>query len=279
MSKLSNNQGCAWKFNHKHKSRKGKIPSNRYTIILNECSHDSYSHRPYGDRKDSYYKKPDPEPMEFDDKDECDCCEPRHEYRGRKAHSFKKSRPEPMEFDISDECEHCVPRSGELVINGGFENRPDPFFGWVIRSGVELINSKIGEIAHQGVNAVRLGSPHPYAILYQDVPGICPGIFYQLNFYLSAATEYSNAPLTVCLEFLDQRKNLLARPALQLQIPADSLSSVAYTGFNNSTKIAAPPDTRFARISFEINTHYHPERHVHLDDVSLIAIWTPKHGK
>jgi len=247
MSKLSNNQTWGWKFNHKNKSGKRKIPSNRFTIILDHCNHDSYNSNKYDSIKEGYIKLPDPE-------------------------------LERICYDNPNEHHYCIPRCGELIINGGFENRQDPFQGWVIESGVEEIDYEIGEIAHQGLNAARLGSPNPYAFLYQDVPGICPGIFYQLNFYLSAATEYSNAPLSVRLDFLDYGKNLLDRPALQLLIPGDSLSSIAFTGFNNSTHIPAPVEARFARISFEINTNYHPERHVHLDDVSLIAIWNPKNG-
>ena len=189
------------------------------------------------------------------------------------------SAPEPICCDKHHEHHHCIPRCGELVINGDFENPTDAFLGWVIRSGVEETDPDIGEIAHQGLNAARLGCPDPHAFLYQDVPGICPGIFYQLNFYLSAAAECGNAPVHVRMEFLDHRKYLLDHPALELLIPGDSLSSVTFTGFNNSTRVPAPPDARFARISFEINTHNYRDRYVHLDDVSLIAIWCPREGK
>ncbi|MEA4924741.1 MAG: hypothetical protein VB084_05450 [Syntrophomonadaceae bacterium] len=273
MSKLSNNRGCTWKFNHKPRSRKSKIPSQRYTIILDQCIHDSFSYYKYDDRKAPYRQKPDPG---FDLPDEGEGRKHRKLRDGRKDY-YKKPDREGMTTDFPEECERCIPRCGELIIDGGFEHKPDHLFGWVYKSGVELINPDIGEIAHQGAKAVRLGSSHHYAVLYQDVPGICPGIFYQLDFYLSAATEYSNADILVLLEFLDYDRNVLDHPALNLLIPADSLSSIAYTGFSNSTKIPAPPDTRLARISFEINTHHHPERHVHLDDISLIAIWNPAH--
>jgi hypothetical protein len=216
---------------------------------------------------------------DFDIHDQYDGFKNRDKHADFQEEYYRKPQHEHIDFDFPEECEHCTPRSGELVINGGFEHRPDPLFSWVMKSGAELSNPDVGEIAHQGVNAVKLGSSHHYAILYQDVPGICPGIFYQLNFYLSAATEYSNAAVNVWLEFLDHQKNKIDHPALKLSIPSDSLSSIAFTGFNNSTRTAAPPHTRFARISFEIDTHYHQERHVHLDDVSLIAIWSPLHNK
>lgn len=247
MSKLTHHQGHEWKFNHKNKGSRYNIPSNRFTIIMDQGNYnDYYNHQKYSDNKE-YYKKP-PEP-------ELTYC------------------------DSPPEHHQCIARCGELVINGDFENRPDPFWGWVIKSGVEEIDPDIGELAHQGLNAARMGFPDPHAILYQDVPGICPGIYYQLNFYLSAATEFGNAPISVRLEFLDHRKYSLERPAIRLLIPGDSLSSVAFTGFNNSTRVPAPPETRFARLSFEIDTHNHTDRYVHLDDVSLIAIWNPREGR
>jgi hypothetical protein len=246
MSKLTHQPGYAWKFNHKNKSSRCKIPSNRFTIFMNQSSYnDNFNPQKYSDDKEPYYEK--------------------------------QVRPDPICYDSPPEHHHCcIPRCGELMINGDFENRPDPFLGWVIKAGVEDLDPDIGELAHQGLNAARLGFPSPHATLYQDVPGICPGIFYQLNFYLSAATECGNAPVNVRMEFLDHRKYLLDRPVIQILIPGDSLNSAAFTGFNNSTRVPAPPEARFARISFEINTHNHKDRCVHLDDVSLIAIWNPR---
>lgn len=246
MSKHTHQQSCEWEFNNKHKSKKGKIPSNRFTIIMDHSNYNDYNNRrKYDDNKEPYYdKSQEPEPI-------CYC-------------------------DSPPEHHHCVPRCGELIINGDFENPKDPFWGWIIRSGVTEINPAIGEIAHEGSNAARLGCPTPHALLYQDVPGICPGIYYQLNFCMSAAEEYGNAEVDVRMEFLDHSKNLLDRPALQLLIPDSSLSCAGFTGFNYSTHIPAPPEARFARISFEIDTHNHPDRYVHLDDVSLIAIWSPR---
>ncbi len=183
------------------------------------------------------------------------------------------SRPAP-EICGNDPVKHhhCIPRRGELIINGSFENRPDPFNGWVINSGVKEIDLSREDIAHQGLNAATLGCPNPYAHLYQDVPGICPDSFYQLNFFLSAASKHGSARVYVRLEFLDHHKNLLDCPALEFMIPEDSLSNEVYAFFNNATRVASPPEARFARIHFKLSTHEHPERYVHLDDVSLIAI-------
>ncbi len=251
MSKLTHHQECEWRFNHKHKSSRCKIPSNHFTIVMdkynsncnsnNNNNHNS-NHKNNDNNEQYHDKSPEPQPI---------CCERPHKHH------------------------HCIPRRGELVINGGFENPQDPFFGWIIRSGVEEIDPDIGDIAHQGFNAARLGYKNPHAILYQNVPGICPGLFFQLNFFMSAATECGNARVNVRMEFLDHHKDLLDFPALQILIPEDSLNSKVFTGFNNITHIPAPAGARFARISFELNTHDHPDRYVHLDDVSLVAIGIP----
>jgi hypothetical protein len=74
------------------------------------------------------------------------------------------------------------------------------------------------------------------------------------------------------MDFMDHYKNLLDGPALKILIPMNSLSNEVFTGFSNATCVAALPEARFARISFEMDTHECPDRYVHLDDVSLIAI-------
>jgi len=246
MSKLTHHQESKWKISPKPKS-KYKIPSNHFSIVIDY--HKSNSNNNNNHNKSNYNENLDLE---------------------------KRPAPEPVCCDNSPKHLHCTPRRGELIINGGFENRQDPFLGWVINSGVDEIDSNIGDIAHQGLNAARLGIPEPHAILYQDVPGICPGIFYNLNFFMSAATEYGHAPINVRMEFLDFCKDSLDRPALQILIPKDSLISEVFTGFNNTTHFPAPYDARFARISFETNTIEHRNRYVHLDDVSLTAIWNPE---
>lgn len=166
----------------------------------------------------------------------------------------------------------CISRRGELVINGGFENLPDPFLGWIVNAGVSLIKPQFGDIPHQGHSAARLGSDHTRGLIYQDVPGICPGLFYQLSFFLSAATECGNESVFVMMEFLDHHKYLLDEPALEIFVPRDSLSNGGYAFFINATHIPAPPGSRFARISFMTECAAHRGREVHLDDVSLIAI-------
>ena len=169
-------------------------------------------------------------------------------------------------------CHECNPRRGELVINGGFENQPDQFLGWIINAGVSPIKPQFGDVPHQGYSAVRLGTDHTRGLIYQDVPGICPGLFYQLNFFLSAATECGNESVFVMLEFLDHHKNRLDEPALEIFVPRDSLSNEGYSFFINVTHIPSPPESRFARISFITECAKHAGRAVHLDDVSLIAI-------
>ncbi|MDD3363786.1 MAG: hypothetical protein PHZ03_02265 [Syntrophomonas sp.] len=247
MIKLTHHQQWGCKNNHKHKSSRSMIPVSHFTIIMNNCnSNANNDNNNNTNNNNNHYCK------------ECN---------SKKAPAF-----EPICCDNPHEHPHCIPRRGELMINGGFENRQNPFLGWVINSGVEEIDPSIGDIPHQGLNAARLGSPKPYALLYQDVPGICPGSFFQLNFFMSAATKCGNAFVNVRMEFLDHCKNLLDSPALEILIPKNSLSNEVFTGFNNATHVAAPPDTWVARISFELNTNEYPDRYVHLDDVSLIAI-------
>ena len=196
-----------------------------------------------------------------------------HNQNKQKNKQYAKANVEKSSpIDFNSECHGCKPRRGELVINGGFENMLEPFFGWIINAGVEIIDPCPGDIPHQGCNAVRLGTPFTQGRLYQDVPGICPGLFYQLNFFMSAASPCGNASVNVRMEFLDHAKNLLDGSALEIFIPHDSLNNESFTFFINATHTPAPPDTKFARIYFACNTDEHPDRYVHLDDVSLIAI-------
>ncbi|NLV20947.1 MAG: hypothetical protein GXY49_03030 [Syntrophomonadaceae bacterium] len=180
--------------------------------------------------------------------------------------------PKPKEPKCPEPCPSCIPRRGELVINGGFENKPDQFLGWIINAGVGAIKPQYGDIPHQGHNAVRLGSVNTRGLIYQDVPGICPGMFYQLNFFLSAATKCGNKSVFILMEFLDQNRNRLHNPVLEILVPEDSLTNETFTLFINATWVPAPPETRFARISFSTDCAERAGRFVHLDDVSLIAI-------
>lgn len=172
-------------------------------------------------------------------------------------------------------CEHpqhkCIPRIGELVINGGFENLPNPFDNWIINSGVDQIDPGMGDTPHQGINAARLGFIEPHGLIYQDISGICPGRFYQLDFFMSTAKDLCNAAVNVRLEFLDKCENPLGTPALDILIPQNSLYE-AYTAFINDTHCPAPHRAHFARVRFETDTGADADGYVRLDDVSLAAL-------
>ncbi|MEN6462469.1 MAG: hypothetical protein ABFC94_14030 [Syntrophomonas sp.] len=163
------------------------------------------------------------------------------------------------------------PGMGELVINGGFENQSNPFFGWIINSGVDQIDPGAGDTPHQGLNAARLGFQNPYALIYQDISHILPGLNYQLNFFMSTVKDWGNAPVHVRLQFLDHCRNVLGSPALDILIPQNSLHE-SYTAFINATKVPAPQQTHFARVLFEINTGADADQSINLDDVSLISL-------
>ena len=193
-----------------------------------------------------------------------------------KLHCKKIKPPLPLprvkKPKCSRPCHGCVPRRGELVINGGFEYQPDPLWGWIINSAVSAIRPQYGDFPHQGYNAVSLGSINTFGTIYQDVPGICPGMFYQLSFFLSAAAKCGNNNVYIMMEFLDRYKNPLNCPVLEIFVPQNSLINESYTFFCNSTQQPSPPQSRFARIRFCIERAEHPGGFVHLDDVSLLAI-------
>lgn len=168
---------------------------------------------------------------------------------------------------------NCVPRQGERVINGGFENHPDPFLGWVINAGVGLIKPWQGDLPHQGRNAVCLGNEHGCALLYQDISGICPGMYLQLSYFLSAGSACGNDEVFIKVEFLDRCKKSIDGPVLEILVPCNSLSNETYTGFLNATRRPAPSGTKFVRIRFAVDGNCAGQsRPIHLDDVSLIAI-------
>jgi hypothetical protein len=129
----------------------------------------------------------------------------------------------------------------------------------------------MGDTPHQGLNAARLGFIEPYALIYQDISGICPGRFYQLDFSMSTAKDLCNASVNVRLEFLDKYKNPLGNPALDILIPQNSLYE-AYDAFINATHYPAPHGTHFARVLFATDTGADADGYVCLDDVSLAAL-------
>lgn len=157
--------------------------------------------------------------------------------------------------------------SVNLVKNGGFEEDPH-LLGWVANEGVDVFAAP-EENTHQGLWAARLGFAQSYALLYQDVP-VVPGCHYQLNFYLTAGTALSNAPVWIRLRYLSRRKCDLDS-AIDVMIEQLTLSQNTYTGFLNFTSFEAPRGTCYARIEFEIDTS-DSGGHVDLDDVSLVAI-------
>lgn len=165
----------------------------------------------------------------------------------------------------------CSHRKGELVINGGFENLPNPFLHWIINSGVDPIDPGMGDTPHLGLNAARLGFVEPFAFIYQDIPGICPGRFYQLDFFMSTAKDLCNASVNVRLEFLDKHKIPLGNPALDILVPQNSLYET-YSAFIEATYWPAPHRANFARVSFATDTGADADGYVTLDDVSLVAL-------
>jgi len=157
------------------------------------------------------------------------------------------------------------------VRNGGFEDPHNSFSNWVINSGVDVIDPGMGDIAHQGFTAARLGFIEPQATIYQIITGICPGGFYQLTFFMATEKDLCNAAVNVRLEFLDKWKQQLGSPSLNILIPQNSLFE-SYTAFINATIWPSPRRTRFIRLVFETDTGADADGYVTLDDVSLIAV-------
>ncbi|MFJ8461734.1 hypothetical protein ACIQ57_21795 [Lysinibacillus xylanilyticus] len=175
-------------------------------------------------------------------------------------------------------CNDCIPRTGELVINGGFEDL-QPFFGWVIdpnNNGVDP--AALGEI-HSGQKAARLGFnnqlgfPEGDAILFQDISGICPGKHYELQFEMNGEVALGNALVDVRVIWLDGNKNSIGL-GLQIIVPKNSLPDDgigAWTTFQGVTNEVLT-QTQFARVQFEIHATNPDDQHVHLDDVSFVLL-------
>ena len=216
-----------------------------YTSLSGRCRSNNGGHK---------HKNPDFQPS-INSSISC-CCDTPHKHRRNK----------------------CTPRFGELVSNGGFENPQNTFQHWIINPGVDAIDPGMGDTAHQGFAAARLGFIAPQASIFQDIPGICPGRFYQLSFVMGTEKDLSNSPVTVRLIFLNKYKNPLGNPALNILIPLNSLFE-SYSAFINPTQFPAPRHARFARIFFETNTGADADRYVILDDVSLITLESGAHSK
>jgi len=197
-------------------------------------------------------------------------------YNGRYYSADPKSLPNSsVKTDYSDSYDNdsgeCIPRKGELVRNGGFENPHNSFHNWVTNYGVDVTEPGLGDTPHQGFTAARLGYLEPHALIYQDIPGICPGGFYQLSFFMSTDNNQCNPPIIVRLEFLDKHKHPLENPALDILIPPYSLFE-AYSSYINATRWPSPKQAHFLRLIFETDTIADADGYVKLDDVSLIAL-------
>ncbi len=291
MSKFAREQKLGGWVQEKYKSGKGRIPTKHFSIVVNNCIiNGNQSDLPeqkicprnhikddLPDFKDHHHKDVATPPEQCHQGEAIFEKNFYHDEPIQESYCHHESPELEQETEVMYCCNandhhHCIPRKGEMMINGGFENRQDVFFGWVINSGVDEIDVSKGDIAHQGLSAVRLGFLNPHAFIYQNVPGICPGSYYQLNFFMSGAIDSGSVPVNIRMEFLDQFKNPLNNPALDILIPEDSLSEIAYTGFCNTTQSPAPPNTHFARVRFETAKHIGAKKYVHLDDVSLIAL-------
>lgn len=172
-----------------------------------------------------------------------------------------------MQCWVNHRHPRCISR-GNLIINGSFEDT-DPLHGWIANDGVDSFAAP-EEKSHQGYKAARLGYANSYAYLYQDVPGISSGCYYQFNCYLIAGTSEGNAPIWVAIRFLNSFKQDLG-PGLDFIVETFNLSDQSYVSFLNTTTYPAPASARYARISFEVDTS-DSGGYVDLDDVSLIAI-------
>jgi hypothetical protein len=119
----------------KHKRRK------EYKDYLDYQDYKEYRDYEQSDNHQKQYKHEYCENYEDnEDYGEYQSCENYREPATRKIiYEDSSVKPSEQTSNSSDSCKcHlCIPRRGELVINGGFENRPDPFYGWKFNSGVE----------------------------------------------------------------------------------------------------------------------------------------------
>ncbi|WP_221877963.1 hypothetical protein [Cytobacillus firmus] len=161
------------------------------------------------------------------------------------------------------------------MINGGFEDT-QTFFGWQIDPNNDGVNQADPDEVHSGAKAARLGftdqegNPEGNGILFQDVSGICPGKHYELQFEMNGEDQRGNAPVDVRVIWLDGNLNTVGL-GLQFTVTENSLPEDdigAWTTFQRVTN-AAPPQTQFARVRFEIHAADIEDEHVHLDNVSF----------
>jgi len=190
-------------------------------------------------------------------------------------HQLKTKEVEIIECCDDHKDHKCVPRTGELIVNGGFED-PMTFFGWQIDPNNDGVDQAAPDEVHSGLKAARLGfrdlagNLEGDGVLLQDVPGVCPGKHYELQFEMNGEVTKGNAPVDVRVIWLDENKNVLGL-GLQITVTANSLpddSIGAWTTFQGITS-ESPRGVRFARVRFEIHAANPQTQHVHLDDVSF----------
>jgi hypothetical protein len=157
---------------------------------------------------------------------------------------------------------------GQLVKNASFESEGA---GWSFNQGVDFVFSA-EETAHQGVFSARLGHQARNALLSQNVPGIKPGRFYQLNFYAAGASSFSNTPVFVRLTFFDKQKKPIGGQAIDILIEQMTLGD-NYSGFMNFTAWPAPLGVHWAHIEFALEIQgSRNNEHIRIDDVTLVAV-------
>jgi hypothetical protein len=193
--------------------------------------------------------------------------------------------------DPKPEC--CRPEIGNLVSNGTFEIGVCGA-GWSCTGNVKPMdqNPDTGHNAHQGTGAVALGLNEQDqggdGSISQIVEGLCPDIAYEFSFFMSpdayapnirpttfetGASNDGNAEFIATLTFLDKHLNPI-NEAIEILVPADTLAW-AYIWTYYKTIAIAPPGTRFALIKFAVSEppgYFSPNEHVHIDDVSLVAL-------
>lgn len=218
-------------------------------------------------------------------------CTNRFGAQGQNAYIFcHDQRCQPCPPPPKPEC--CKPEKGDLVRNGSFEIGVCGA-GWTCTGNVKPMDqdADTGHNAHQGTCAVALGLNEQDqggdGTISQIVEGLCPDIAYEFSFFMSpdayapninptfepGASNDGNAEFVATLTFLDRHLNPI-NGAIEILVPADTLAW-AYIWTYYKTIAISPPGTRFALIKFAVSEppgYFSPNEHVHIDDVSLVAL-------
>lgn len=215
-------------------------------------------------------------------------CRPDHKEECRPDHG-KEYCP-----DHKEECRppRCIPKRGELVRNGGFEVGVCGA-GWECTGNVQPQDQypDTGHNAHQGCGAVSLGLENGNGgdgSISQIVKGICPDMVYLLSFFMSPhsyspgitsdniqpgnfSENFGNGEVKATLTFLDKNLDKIDGKK-EILIPQDTLALANVWTFYQTIAVA-PDCARYARIKFAItDPEWRWQEHVHIDDVSLVAI-------